>query len=191
MTRRLHALAAAALAMTLAACADSPSVTQEAERQESAVVTATVQSVDLETRQVLLRDDQTGDVGVFTAGPEVRNLPQLEAGDRVRIEYFDSVAVRMAEPGEDATPLTVAAAGRAPEGQRPGGFVATSTDLVMEFVSYDAGLQTATLIDPEGERVTVPVQPEMRAFAKARTPGERIHVTLSEAVAIDIVEIAE
>ena len=81
--------------------------------------TATVEAVDQETRQVTLRDDVDGTAFTVTAGPEVRNLPQLAAGDHVQIDYYRSLTVAMADPADSGEPLTAAAAAARPEGGCP------------------------------------------------------------------------
>jgi hypothetical protein len=177
-------LALAALA--LAGCAATAPET--ATRENTLVLDAIVQTVDLETRQVLLID-QTGQPLDFVAGPEVRNLPQLDPGDRVRIEYFEAVAARMAEPGDLDEPIAVGAMGRAEEGAKPGGFVASSEEMIVEFVSYDPATEIVTILPPSGEPLSLPLRSaEMRAFAANRSSGDRVHVTITESVAVAIVE---
>ena len=188
MRQLLTALAAVTVTVTLAACAGDAPAPETASREDVLTLEAVVQTVDLETRQVLLIDE-TGQPLEFVAGPEVRNLPQLEPGDRVRIEYFEAVAARMAEPGDLDTPVAVAAAGRAAEGEKPGGFVAASEEMVVEFVSYDPATEIVTIVTPEGEVLSLPLRSaEMRAFAAGRSPGDRVHVTITESLAVAIVE---
>jgi hypothetical protein len=57
------------------------------------------------------------------AGPEVRNLPQLRAGDRVTVTYQEAIAVQMAQPGSAPPDAAALVAQRAAPGQLPGGAV--------------------------------------------------------------------
>jgi hypothetical protein len=174
-----------ALIAATAACARAPGP-DVAVSEQTLTLSAVVQTVDMETRQVLLVGD-SGRPEVIVAGPEVRNLAQLEPGDRVVIEYFEQVAARMAEPGDIEEPVSVAAMGRAPEGERPGGYVAASEEFIVEFVSYDPETAIVTIISPEGETLSLPLRyAEMRAFAETRRPGDRVRVRIAEALAIRI-----
>lgn len=181
---------AAGLALTaLAGCASLTATPRPAGTATLITATATVESVDMATREVNLRADDGTAVSVI-AGPEVRNLAQLEAGDVVEFNFFESVAVSMAEPGDMGDSGTMVLAGRAAEGERPGGFAIEATDMVVTLVSYDDRnfLATIRMDDGTTDRVTVP--PELRSFAAARSPGARILVSLTDAMAVSIVETA-
>ncbi len=89
---KLKSLAACAIVATLAACETPP---EPASRELTLETTAVVQTIDMETRQVLLRTEN-GRMLTIIAGPEVRNLDQVEPGDRVKATYYESVAVQMA-----------------------------------------------------------------------------------------------
>jgi hypothetical protein len=172
----------AAAALLLAACAMEPE--PQAEVARSARLHATVKSVDLATRAVTLHADD-GEVYAFTAGPEVRRLDEIRPGDGVLVEYAEAVAARMAAPGEEGR-VGVGAVGRAPETDAPGAFAAASRDVVVEVVSYDPETGVGVVRNPEGLLITVLVDPEMRPFAAARRPGERVVVTISEALVISL-----
>lgn len=171
---------AAAAALLLAACTAN---NQTAEVENLATVSATVASVNPATRAIELTTDE-GETIRMTAGPEMRNFDQIEPGDVATLEIYGSVQVQLAGPGAPAEPQTLALFGRAPEGARPGAVAGIVTTATVEFVSYDPVTSQAVLILPDGEPETVPVEPQMRAFAAARTPGERIEVTFSDAVAL-------
>ena len=183
MTRRL--LAAALVGALLA----SPAVAQrqtEAEAVRQFTRTATVQTVDQVTRQVLLRDDETGDVFVLTPSAERRNLERVEPGDQLIVSYVYAVAARMAAPregGEGAAMLV----GEAAEGQRPGLVVGDAVTTVFTLDRYDRTQHIATVRGADGKTQIINVrEPEMRAFASGLPSGARIEVTFSEAVAVGV-----
>ncbi|PZQ52607.1 MAG: hypothetical protein DI556_02890 [Rhodovulum sulfidophilum] len=152
---------------------------------DTVALQATVESVDQATRHLVLVGPDGGRVA-FVAGPEVRNLAQVEAGDTVTVAYHDSVVLSMAAP--DAPQGTVAAAARAPQGARPGGGAAVATDVVVTVISYDANSGFATFRTDDGvvHRATVP--PELRTFAERTAPGSRVLVSMTEAVAVSVTE---
>jgi hypothetical protein len=172
-------LIGAAAALLLVGCAS----TDTAEVTDAATVSATVAAVDPAARTIALVTDG-GETIRLTATPEMRNFDQIEPGDVATLEIYGSVQVRVAGADAPAEPQTLAVLGRAPEGARPGAVAGMITTATLEFVAYDPATHEAALILPDGEPIVVPVQPEMRAFAAARTPGERIEVTFSDAVAL-------
>jgi hypothetical protein len=192
MRTTISALATATL--LVAGCADrhgeAPAAAgRSAQREQVVETTAVVEKVDQATREVRLRATD-GEVITVVAGPEVRNLPQLEAGDVARLTYFESVAVRMAEAGEGGPASAAVVAGRAPEGQKPAGLVGATVDMVVTMVSYDPATALATFTTPEGSTESVTVHPAMRGFAATLRPGDRVAVELTSAVAVAIVETA-
>ncbi len=160
-----------------------------ASREDLRTVNATVQTVDMDTRQVLLTFDD-GAATTVTAGPEVRNLAQLESGDVVSMTYFEAVTLQMADdddPGGEATEID---ATRADLGEKPGGAIYAVTDAVVEFVSFDENTGLVTFVSPNGVRRTTYLAPELYEFASARRTGDRVEVTIEQAVAVAIIELS-
>ena len=131
---------------------------------------AVVEKVDQNTREVRLRTADGRELTVV-AGPEVRNLAQVSAGDTVRLTYYESVVARMAEPGAGGPATTSVVTGRAPQGGKPAGIYGATTDMVVEFLAYDPASGVATFKTPDGMTQQIVVSPSMRAFAAARRPG--------------------
>lgn len=101
------------------------------ERRRSAIITATVKSVDLKTRMVTVVGE-SGKPFTFEAGEEVKNLPQLKPGDTVTVDYYDSVAVWVTKPGKEggAAPGATASVERAKPGGKPGGVAGADVTIV-------------------------------------------------------------
>jgi hypothetical protein len=148
--------------------------------------TAVVQSVDQATREVVLLGPAGEEIAVI-AGPEVRNLAQLEAGDTVQMDYYESVAVEMA-PADAPEQRVSLYTSRAAAGAKPGGVAVLTTEMVVELVDYDQSSGFARVRTPDGEVIGVTVPPTLRTFAAARQSGESVAVTISEAMAVSIVE---
>jgi hypothetical protein len=170
-------------AMALGACGMGQPPASSATLETASAV---VESVDQSTRRVQLRDTTSGDVFSVVAGPEVANLPQLSAGDLVEIDFFESTTLAMADPLDSGEALTTVAVGTAPPGTLPGGLAVTSTSMVVDVVRYDSGSGLATFITPDGRTHRTTVPPELRSFAESRRPGDRVAVTLTDAVAINV-----
>jgi hypothetical protein len=179
-----------AAALMLVGCAETRA-SRTASEETLVTATATVESVDQATRQVVLRDDADGTTFAVTAGPEVRNLPQLAAGDRVRLDYYQSLAVAMADPADTGEPAAAVGAVRAPEGALPGGAAVATASMVVTLVNYDRDSGLASFRTPDGFTRRTVVRPDLRRFADRLTPGARVLVTMTEAVAVTITETAE
>lgn len=182
---RIITLGGVLAVLALAGCASSGPTT--AEREDVIERTAVVQSVDPERRRVELLTAEGRPITVI-AGREVRNFSQIEPGDTVRAVFVESVAARMAEADESGPTTGVVATQQAPLGARPGAAVATEVNTVVEVISYDPATHVATFRTPEGTVHSIVVAEPMRAFAAARQPGDRVALTLTEAVAIALEE---
>ena len=154
--------------------------------ESAGLQTAVVASVDLETREVILRDDTDGSTFTVTAGPEVRNLPQLAAGDRVDVEYVPSFALAMSAQGSSGGPVTS-------DVPLPRRTAETASTMVVVLLSYDymggAG-GDAYFRTRDGFTRWVNVSFEIRDFLAGRTPGESLLVTMTEPDAVSIIEVA-
>src|SRR3954454_12261805 len=92
-----------------------PAEPQSAERESIVETSAAVEKVDQSTRELRLRTAGGKEITVV-AGPAVRNLAQVHAGDTVRLTYLERVAARMAEPGAGGPVTAAVVAGGAPAG---------------------------------------------------------------------------
>jgi Cu/Ag efflux protein CusF len=155
-----------------------------AAREHEVVVAATVEKVDVKERQVTLRGPD-GSLETIRVGPEVRNLPQVKRGDHVVATYYQSVAFEIVKPGQAQLGATMnEGVGRAKLGDKPGAIDARVLTIVADIVSLDRKNQQAVLKGPEGKTMTVDVQ-DPRNFDKVKV-GDRVEITLTEAVAIDV-----
>lgn len=175
------------IGFVMSAHAATDAVSQSASREMTVTRTARVETIDLETRQVLLRMENN-DMLSLVAGPEVRNLPQLQSGDVVEFEYHEAVAVEMVGSDAQGAPTAAVAAERAPEGDKPGVSTGIGVRMIVEFVSYDPATHMASFTTPDGTTQTVQVSPELREFAAARKAGDRIDLMIVRAVAVSIKE---
>ncbi len=174
------ALMTGVMAIALAACA----IPETASREETVELTGVVRGIDVEARRLVIEgEDRTV---VYRVSDEVRNLAEVQVGDEVALEYYEGVALAMADPADSGEAITDTFAGRAPEGARPAAGVASVTSFVVELISYDGGTGIATIRTPEGAVTSVRVAEEFRRFASTREPGDRILVLVEEAVAVGV-----
>lgn len=173
-------------ALLVAGCAGGSR--QPATQETLITATATVEAVDRATRQVTLRDDADGSSFTVTAGPEIRNLDQLAAGDQVQVDFYQSTTVAMASPEDTGEPAGALLTGSAPEGALPGGVAVVTSSLVVTLINYDPNTGLASFRTPDGFTRRTIVPPNLRNFAQSLSPGARVAVTMTDAVAVTINE---
>jgi hypothetical protein len=107
-------------------------------------------------------------------------------GDKLNVTYVESVAVGMALPSDDGETVAVEGGLSAPEGAKPAaaGFEMLST--VVEFISYDPSSKIALVEREDGSIFSTKVSRELRSFARARVPGDRIAVDIASGFAVAI-----
>ncbi len=179
-----------ALAAGLAGCSSSMSEPEPVDVSDQIKLSAVVQSVDMQTRQVLLRGDD-GSLDTIVAGPQVKNLDQLQPGDRVVAVYEQSVAAQMAPADAEAGMETATGVAVPAAGQKPGMVAAEETVAVVTFLSYDATTHVARIEGKDGYVHSVLVQkPEMHAFASQLKAGDKVELAFTEAVAVGVDEVS-
>jgi uncharacterized lipoprotein len=179
MMRSTRTAVAAMAIGILAACQTKPATVER-----TSEVTATVAAIDVPARLVTLRGPE-GNLFTVEAGEEVRNLPQVEVGDRVVVSYYEAIAAQMAKPGQEAS--ASATAMRAPAGAKPGAGLAQEATATVKITDLDLATHTVSFTDPEGRAQTVTVRdPEMRDFVETLKVGDEVAVTYTEALAISV-----
>jgi hypothetical protein len=148
---------------------------------------ATVESVDMTTRQVLLRDE-SGKLETVTVGPEARNLGQVRPGDHVTVRLVMTALAEMAPAGGAGPDVAKADyVDRTPKGAMPGGVVGDAVRVRVTFNSYDPGTKTVTYTLPSGAQVIEPVRrPAMQSFASGLKAGDKVDLTFIRAIGISV-----
>jgi len=168
----------AAAADSAASAQPKPSYYEE----QKQTLTATVEAIDPSTRTVSLRGD-AGKTLTFKANDEVRNLDQVKVGDRVAVDYLESVSIHVQPPGEAINDVR-SAADRAEPGQKPGGMTAQHTTMTAIVQKIDKKAGTATLKGPQGNVRTVKAR-DPRNLEKVNV-GDRVVITYTEMLAIEV-----
>jgi hypothetical protein len=169
----------------LAACASPPP--KPAVRENLVQKTATVESIDLPSRILELRNED-GEVVTVQVSEDVKNLPQVKAGDKVTVSYYEALAAEVKKPGEGVEGVEAdVAAGTAPPGSMPaaGAGMMLRTTVVIE--SVDKQFNTVTFKRSDGVSRTVAVEsPEGQEFIKGLKKGDHVEIAYTEAMAIEV-----
>jgi len=144
---------------------------------------ATVVSVDLDTREVVLRDED-GEAIRFVAGDEVRNLAQVEVGDRVVVEHSVGLLL-MASPatGEGPMRADVLDVWRAELGQKPGVRIEHTAAAVGTVTAVDTDARTVTI---RGVERTVGLEVSEEIDLDTISVGDEVNALFQESIAISV-----
>ena len=179
---RLTGICVSLLATIAAGCASVPGSVEIVETEEIAAI---VTAVDQSQRLVTVRGPQGNEV-TLEAGPEVRNLAQVQIGDTVRVVYEQAYIATLtdAEEVSPSVPLTVGAI-RAEPGERPGAAIGTMVTMSVKIESVGPDGLTVTFSGPDGQLTAIYVRrEESQAFVRSLRPGDIVELTFAEALAI-------
>lgn len=178
----------AALGLSLLLCPRVPANAQNsASVNKTMETTATIETTDAKTRQVLLKG-QDGTYITMVAGPEVRNFAQIKPGDRVFTHYEGALVARIGTPGHtmlsDADVIEGESAAR---GEKPGGARYLEMRRKIKITAIDLDRNTVSFIGPANiPRVVQVRSPQMQAFLRTLKVGDYVDVSYREAAMIDV-----
>jgi len=177
------------MSLSLLACATTGK--QDADRpgiemSSTAKISATVEAIDHEKRLVTLRGPEGNQV-VLEVSEEARNLDQVEVGDTVEVEYYESVALFAQKPdGETDADVTISTA-RTPIGAKPGAGVAETVTIKATVEAIDYDTRMLVLRGPEGNTLTTRADDRVKRFNEVKL-GDEIVVQYTRAFAISVRE---
>ena len=189
MKKIIPVFAAIAVSLALYSCAttDKPADSRPGVKMsELSTLSATVVAVDHKERLVTLQGPQGNQV-VVEVSEAARNLDQVEVGDTVEVDYYESVALFAQKPdGETEAEVTVSAA-RTPLGDKPGAGIAETVTLKATVQAIDYGTRMVVLQGPEGNTLTTKVDERVERFDEIKL-GDEIVVKYTRAFAISVRE---
>jgi len=168
------------LSAGLAVAADMPG----GEVSDLVVVTATVEKIDMSTREVTLKGTD-GKLETITVGPEARNLGQVKVGDVVTMKYYQSLAIFVAPPGGEPSVSETTDVERAALGKKPAGQVTKVTQATVTVEAVDLEKRTVTVKGPKGNVTTLKVGDQVKRLNEVKV-GDQIVARYTEAVAISV-----
>ncbi len=146
--------------------------------------TATVVAIDQATRKVTLKPEK-GEAFDFVAGPQVKNLAQVQVGDTVTVEYVESIALEVRRGDGTQPDVAVGVAGGAAKpGEKPAAAIGDSVTISAVIVAIDTATLRVTVKGPQGNvRVLQAKDPKKVAAVKV---GDMVYVTYTEALGISV-----
>ena len=143
---------------------------------------ATIAGIDSTDRSVLLKTSDGTENWVHVPD-SVQGFDRLKVGDKVDVDYYQSLAISMMPAGSKPS-MTASQAGAVDLGA---GVQSREFKLSAKVVSVDPAANTVTFKGPKGRVRTVNVEnPAMQAKLANLKPGQVVQFDYTEAVAADI-----
>jgi hypothetical protein len=157
-----------------------------AEKTILVTVTAKVEAIDQDKRQVTLKGS-LGNVITFIVDQRVKRLDEVKVGDDVTADYYVSLAgeVRAPTENEKKHPLTIVEGGaRAPESASPAAGGLRLFKVVATVIGLDLPTRSVTLEGPLGNSGTIRVE-QLEKLRQLRL-GDTVIITYTEALAVSL-----
>jgi Cu/Ag efflux protein CusF len=114
---------------------------------------------------------------------DMKNFDKLKVGDKVDIDYYESLAVAMMPPGSKPSMSERTTKSR----EMGGGVAGREITASAEVISVDPAANKVTFKGPRGQIKTVTVHdPDMQKKLSSLKPGQVVQFTYTEAVAASI-----
>jgi hypothetical protein len=141
---------------------------------------AVVEAVNYETRELTLKDSM-GEIATYVVGPIVRNFDQIKKGDKVSLQYQESVTI-IDYSGLETEPARgeMVTLEGAPAGEKPSGVIVGTTEVLAEVIAIDQEARTVTLKGPM-RTVTVAVDETVENFDRVKQ-GDKVYLRFTEKV---------
>lgn len=146
-------------------------------------IEADAKDIDYEARTVTLVDDSGGELAV-SVGPEAVNFDQVDRGDRVTMVYTEETVVSLREVDDLPSDGAGGIAARAPEGEKPEGFVGGVVEMTAVVAGVDLDSHTATLLFPDGSSREVPVRDDVELSPDQ--VGQEVLIQTTAVVALSV-----
>lgn len=150
----------------------------------SGMASATVEAIDLETREVTLREED-GSLVTVAVSDEVRNLPQVEVGDQVVVKYKVGLITAL-KPSASGLRKRIDTweTARAEPGQKPAGMVRKTVQATGTIREIDPDKRMVTIQGAE-QTLTLPVADGID-LANLKV-GDQVDALFRETLAITVV----
>jgi hypothetical protein len=126
-----------------------------------------------------------GNVVAVEVGHAARNFDQIEIGDQVKVEYYESVVLYLGKHGQKPEANVGMVVARSAKGEMPAGVVVEAVDVSATIKAINKKKRTLTLKGPDGKKFTTKVDKSVKAFDTLKV-GDSIHARYTEAIAISV-----
>jgi hypothetical protein len=146
-------------------------------------VTATVEALDKTNRMVTLKGPQ-GNLVTLAVDESVKRFDAMKVGDKVKADYFESVAYEIQKPGAVAAPDTVTTSGGKITGEKPGGAIMETHVTTVTITAIDKETPAVTIKTSDGAIQSYRVRD--RKNLEGVKVGDKVQVTKTAALMIAV-----
>jgi hypothetical protein len=143
--------------------------------------TVVVTSIDKANRKLTFKKP-SGEKETISVASDVKAFDHLKVGDKIDVDYMESVALQMLPPGTKPTATERTARG----GDMGAHGSAREVTASAEIISVDAATNKVTFKGPRGVRTVEVQDPSLQAKLPSLKPGQVVQLTYTEAMAASI-----
>ncbi len=162
----------------------TPAAAQGIELSNTRVIMATVVALDRATRAMTLRATD-GDMVTIKIPPEDPHFDRIAVNDPVKVEYHESIAIYIGQPGEKPTATAETIMATSPAGTQPRAVAVGVLDVSAKVTAIDRQNRLLTLELTDGRQVTTRVNESATGFDRINV-GDSIHARLTEAIGLSL-----
>jgi Cu/Ag efflux protein CusF len=174
---------AAVMATTVSVLATEPTAPKPIVVKDKVTVKATIEAIDTTNRTVTLKGPK-GNLLTLTVDESVDRFNAMKVGDRVKADYYESVAYEVQKPGAAAPPDTITAGAGRLSGEKPGGAVMETTVTTVTIEAIDLETPAVTIRTSDGATQSFRVR--KRKNLEGVKVGDRVQVTQTSALMIAV-----
>jgi hypothetical protein len=162
--------------------ADQPGM-GSASKSKTVHDTVTVTAIDKSARMLTVKNE-AGDVRSVQVPSEVKAFDKIKKGDKIDIDYTESIALSMLPPGSKPSATESEAMART---GKEAGMRGKQVSISAEVLEVDAANNKVVFKGPKGNARVVNVQdPDVQAKLPNLKPGQVVQITYTEAVAVSL-----
>jgi uncharacterized OB-fold protein len=180
MKRFVVQIMAAVVLVSMAQTAMAQSRTVSSETRTE---TATVEAIEASTRTITLKKSD-GTFVTTWAGPEIKRFEEVKIGDKVNARYYETVVVRLKQPGEPDADTKTKGPTSSSDLLLPGGTTARQRTITATIAAIDMKVPSISFTGPNGWKYTSKVQ-DKEALAKVKV-GDKVDIVWTEAVLVSV-----
>ena len=186
--RRIHYAAFLAMAVAVLPAAAQDSMKAKSNKindTQSTSVTATVEAVDAEHRELTLKSPK-GEVVVIEVPEAVKRFSEIKVGDKLKIKYTEALVLELhkADSGAKLGTEYGEQIERAPGTSRPAGSVTRKIVATVAVQAIDKSVPSITVQTAKGNTQSFRVQ-DVKNLENVAV-GDKISITYSEAIALQV-----
>jgi len=153
------------------------------QKSDTVTATATIQAIDKTNRLVTIKDE-SGTEDTMQVGPAMKRFDELKVGDKVKVQYYESLVLQVRKPGDAVKTAGDTAKLTPGTGAAPAATLSRQQTTTVEVLAIDQKLPSITVKTADGRTVTRKV--EHRKNLEGVKVGDKIDITYTQAALMSV-----